>query len=108
MGFGHSPDGLSAASPDGAEVVFLRLCHHTYVASGAMLFSNWEMAVTSCARANGFVSMMLFGTPFDAHSSACAPLIYTMGKLGFASLNCAATSQPLNRPFKPTSVTSAL
>lgn len=31
-----------------------------------------------------------------------------MGKLGSASLKCAATSYPLNRPFKPTSVISAL
>src|SRR4051812_19083398 len=41
---------------------------------GALLRS-WATAVTSCAGANGLLSMMLFGTPLDAQSSACAPLM---------------------------------
>lgn len=37
---------------------------------------------------NGFVSMRLFGTPFDAHSSAWLPLMYTTGRV--ASISRAA------------------
>src|SRR5690349_15257367 len=44
--------------------------------------------------------MMLFGTPLEAHSSACAPLMYTTGNAGSVSLICAATSQPFNRTFQ--------
>jgi hypothetical protein len=36
---------------------------------------SFETAVISCAGANGFANMMLFGTPCDAQSSASFPLI---------------------------------
>ena len=49
--------------------------HAVGAAGGPAAFRSWETAVTSCAGANGFASMMLLGTPFDAHSSACAPLM---------------------------------
>jgi len=44
-------------------------------AVGGLALRSWATAVTSWAGANGFASMMLLGTPFDAHSSACAPLV---------------------------------
>lgn len=37
--------------------------------------------MTSCAGANGFANMMLFGTPFDAQSSASLPHVND-GKVG--------------------------
>ena len=63
--------------------------------------------MTSCAGAKGFANMMLLGTPLDAQSSACAPLMYTMGNAGSISLACWATSQPSIWPRRPMSVTSA-
>jgi hypothetical protein len=39
------------------------------------MFRSCDTAVTSCAGASGLVSMMLFGTPFDAQDWACAPLM---------------------------------
>ena len=36
---------------------------------------GFEMAVTSCAGANGLVRRMLLGTPLEAHSSAAAPVM---------------------------------
>jgi len=36
--------------------------------------------------------MMLFGTPLDAESSACAPLMWMTGNAGLVSLTLAATS----------------
>jgi hypothetical protein len=38
-------------------------------AAGVPVLSKLEMAVTSCAGANGFASMILLGTPLDAQSS---------------------------------------
>jgi hypothetical protein len=42
---------------------------------GGLALRSWETAVTSCAGANGFGNMMLFGTPLDAQSSASLPLM---------------------------------
>jgi hypothetical protein len=42
---------------------------------GEPLFSSWETAVRSCAGANGFDNMILFGTPLEAQSAALSPLI---------------------------------
>ena len=58
-------------------VTTLQVAEHILqqAAAGGTLFRSCAMAMTSCAGANGFASIMLFGTPFDAHSSACAPLI---------------------------------
>jgi hypothetical protein len=53
---------------------FLCARAHCQVAGGALL-RTWETAVTSCASANGFSSMMLSGTPREAQSSALSPLI---------------------------------
>src|SRR6202051_3345183 len=44
-------------------------------AVGGLALRSWETAVTSCAGANGFANMMLFGTPLDAQSSASLPLM---------------------------------
>src|SRR4051794_24463820 len=52
----------------------MRLVCAVYGASVPVLRS-WEIAVTSCAGANGFWSMMLFGTPFDDQSPPLAPLM---------------------------------
>jgi hypothetical protein len=49
----------------------LKRCH----AGGVPVLRSWETAVTSCAGANGFANMMLFGTPFDAQSPASLPLM---------------------------------
>src|SRR4029079_12934390 len=46
-----------------------------YVAAGGALFNSGAVAVRSWAGANRFASRMLFGTPFDAHPSAFAPLM---------------------------------
>jgi hypothetical protein len=43
--------------------------------AGGTLLRSWETAVTSWAGANGFARLMLFGTPFDAQSSASLPLM---------------------------------
>lgn len=40
-----------------------------------------DTAVTSCAGANGFCNRTLFGTPWEAHCSAAAPVIGTVSKL---------------------------
>jgi len=40
-----------------------------------VVLSRLEMAVTSCAGANGLVRRMLLGTPLEAHSSAAAPVM---------------------------------
>jgi hypothetical protein len=42
---------------------------------GVPLLRRLEMAVTSCAGANGLANMMLFGTPLEVQSAAAAPLI---------------------------------
>jgi hypothetical protein len=42
---------------------------------GAPLLRRWETAVTSCAGANGFANIMLFGTPLDAQSATSLPVI---------------------------------
>jgi hypothetical protein len=44
-------------------------------AAGGTVFSRLESAVTSCAGANGLASRTLLGTPLDAHSSPCAPVM---------------------------------
>ena len=44
---------------------------------GVLLFRSWDTAVTSWAGAKGLDNMMLFGTPFEAQSSALSPLMYT-------------------------------
>jgi len=63
-------------SPDGAsqEMQQRLAARRPHVVIGGTLFSSCETAVTSCA-GDGFASMMLLGTPLDAHSSACAPLM---------------------------------
>ncbi len=42
---------------------------------GVALLSNWATAETNWAGANGFGSMMLFGTPLDDQSAALSPLM---------------------------------
>jgi len=42
---------------------------------GPPALRSCETAVTSCAGANGLVSSMLSGTPFEAHSSPAAPVM---------------------------------
>jgi hypothetical protein len=44
-------------------------------AIGGTVLRSWETAVMSCAGANGFANMMLFGTPLEAQSSASLPLM---------------------------------
>src|SRR5258708_14048406 len=75
---------------------------------GLPALRSCETAVTSWAGAKGFANMILLGTPFDAQSSACAPLMYMTGNCGPVSLIYLATSQPVSLPFKPPSPTSAL
>lgn len=52
------------------------------------------MAVTNCAMAKGFSSIMLLGTPLDAQSGALSPLMYMTGTVGSISRPTLATSQP--------------
>ena len=42
---------------------------------GVPALRSWEIAVTSCAGANGLVSRILFGTPLEAQSSALSPVM---------------------------------
>lgn len=49
--------------------------HYSVGAVGGLALRSCATAVTSWAGANGFESRMLLGTPLDAHSSACAPLM---------------------------------
>jgi hypothetical protein len=49
-------------------------CAGIYVV-GVPVLRSCATAVTSCAGANGFSSMMLLGTPLEVQSAALAPLI---------------------------------
>jgi hypothetical protein len=42
---------------------------------GVALLRRFEMAVISCAGANGFCKMTLLGTPLQVQSEAAAPLM---------------------------------